>query len=215
MNGTHTYFPLSPTRILILTNLSWARNPYGNGKKYRPNSQPFRPAMFNFSDIQTGRELNEDEVLQINYITKRRALRYIAAADKDSLYPELNMETTNWRKLDDRYLFMPDPRDIHLGGEILIGYKDGHTTAFDEYGRRPWQADYKKSDNHRLDERLLYTFQGEFDRLFGPKRRGTSDSLGGRRIESDSEKFHQILLDQEKKYRPSKFRPRKDARTYS
>ncbi len=46
MNGTHTYFPLSPTRMLILTNLSWARNPYGNAEKLRPNPQPFRTAIF-------------------------------------------------------------------------------------------------------------------------------------------------------------------------
>lgn len=29
-NGTHTLFPLSDKRILIITNLSWARNPYQN-----------------------------------------------------------------------------------------------------------------------------------------------------------------------------------------
>jgi hypothetical protein len=49
MNGTHTIFPLSPSRILILTNLSWARNPYGDATKPRPNPGAFRPAMFNFT----------------------------------------------------------------------------------------------------------------------------------------------------------------------
>jgi hypothetical protein len=121
MNGTHTYFPLSPTRMLVLTNLSWARNPYGNAQKLRPNAAPFRTAMLSFTAIQTGRQLEEIEVRQINYITKRRALRYVAAAKEDWLYPERDLPTTHWRKLDDRYLFMPDPRDLHLGGEVMIG----------------------------------------------------------------------------------------------
>jgi hypothetical protein len=212
MNGTHTYFPLSPTRLLILTNLSWARNPYGNAQKPRPNPRLFRTAMFNFTDIQTGRQLEEIEVKQINYITKRRALRYVAAAQENWLYPEDDLPTTHWRKLDDRYLFMPDPRDLHLGGEIMIGYGDGRSAAFDEYGRRPWQADYKKSDQGGEEERTLYGFQGEFARLFGPKRRGQSENFGGRKRDTDSDDFHQYHLDLEKKYRPSRLRPRRDAR---
>jgi hypothetical protein len=178
MNGTHTYFPLSPKRMLVLTNLSWARNPYGNPQKPRPNPVRFRTAMFNFTAVQTGRQLEEIEVRQVNYITKRRALRYLAAAQEEWLYPELDLPTTHWRKLDDRYLFMPDPRELHLGGEILIGYDDGRSSAFDEYGRRPWQADYKKTDQSDENERILYGFKGEFARLFGPKRRGRSESFG-------------------------------------
>jgi hypothetical protein len=143
LSGTHTLFPLSPTRILVLTNLSWARNPYGKGLAMRPNPRIFRPAMFNFTEIQTGRELSEVEVNQINFIIKRRAQRYVAAAERDWLYPERAIPSTHWRKLDDRYLLMPAPRSLTLGGEIFIGYKGGHSEAFDEYGRRPWQGDYK------------------------------------------------------------------------
>jgi hypothetical protein len=216
MNGTHTYFPLSPTRMLILTNLSWARNPYGNAQKLRPNPRLFRMAMFNFTGIHTGRQLEEIEVKQINYITKRRALRYVAAAQEDWLYPERDLPTTHWRKLDDRYLFMPDPRDLHLGGEVVIGYRDGSSAAFDEYGRRPWQADYNKSDQgpDEKEERTLYGFKGEFARLFGPKRRGQSEHRGGRRREVDSDDFHRYHLDLEKKYRPAGLRPRWSARAH-
>lgn len=212
MNGTHTYFPLSPTRMLILTNLSWARNPYSNGKKLRPNPRFFRTAMFYFPGIQVGRQLEEIEVKQINYITKRRAFRYVAAPQEDWLYPERELPTTHWRKLDDRYLFMPDPRDLHLGGKTIIGYEGGGGAAFDEYGRRPWQADYDRSDQGGVEERTLYGFQGEFARLFGPKRRGWSQALGGRTKEVDSDDFHQYHLDLEKKYRPAGLRPSRDAR---
>jgi Protein of unknown function (DUF4238) len=51
-NGSHTIFPLSPTKVLILTNLSWVRNPYGNANRLRPNPNPLRTAMFKFTDIQ-------------------------------------------------------------------------------------------------------------------------------------------------------------------
>jgi hypothetical protein len=44
--------------------------------------------MKNLLDTQFGRELEEDEVLRINYILKRRATRYIAAAEEEWLYPE-------------------------------------------------------------------------------------------------------------------------------
>lgn len=176
MSGTHTFFPLSPTRMLILTNLSWARNPYGNARKPRPNPALFRTAMFNFTEIQSGRQLDDIEVKQINYITKRRALRYVAAAQEDWLYPERDLPTTHWRKLDDRYLFMPDPRCLYLGGEILMGFKGGGATAFDEYGRRPWQKDYRRSVD-ATESRTLDAFQGEYARLFGPKRRGASEKI--------------------------------------
>jgi hypothetical protein len=100
MSGTQTLFPLSPTRLLVMTNLSWARNPYGNALEERPNPKIFRQAMFKFTAIQMGRELDETEVNQINYIIKRRAARYVAAAKEEWLYPEQKILTTHWRKLD-------------------------------------------------------------------------------------------------------------------
>ena len=95
--------------------------------------------MFCFTDIQTERLLSEDEVLQINYITKRRAYRYIAAAEEEWLYPERRVSTDHWRKLGGGYLLMPEPRLIHMGGEIFIGYKDGAKDAFGPYGHKPWR----------------------------------------------------------------------------
>lgn len=106
---------------------------------------------------------------------------------------------------------MPDPRELHLGGEFLIGYDDGRSMAFDEYGRRPWQAGYKKTDQGNDKERTLYGFQGEFARLFGPKRRGRSESFGGRIKEIDSDDFHPYHLGLEEKYRPAGLRARRDA----
>jgi hypothetical protein len=213
MSGTHTFFPLSPTRILILTNLSWARNPYGDGKTERPNPKFFRTAMFNFTDIQTGRELEEVEVNQINFIMKRRAQRFIAAAQEVWLYPEHKIPSDHWRKLDDRYLLMPDPRCLYMGGQIVIGYEGGGSEAFDEYGRRPWQKGYRK-DTNAIESRALRALQGEFARLFGPRRRGVNDRPGGKRDDDvDDEDFHKYHLDLEKRNLPFGFKQRRNARS--
>jgi hypothetical protein len=39
--ATHTYFPLSLDKILILTNLSWVRNPYQKESNLHPNQKFF------------------------------------------------------------------------------------------------------------------------------------------------------------------------------
>jgi hypothetical protein len=168
-SGTHTLFPLSLNKILILTNLSWVRNPYSNPLESRPHPELFRPAMFNFTDIQTKRLLSDDEVNEINYIIKRRAYRYIAAASKDWLYPEDKIKIKRWDKIGQSYLLMPDPRSITFSSEILIGYDDKRVDAFDEYGRKPWHSDYKDQKRHKDEWESFHAFQGEYARLFGPK----------------------------------------------
>ncbi len=162
MAATHTIFPLSLDKVLILTNLNWVRDPYQNEMRIRPNPRLLRPAMFKFTDIQTGRLLTEDEVLMVNLIIKRRAYQYIAAASKDWLFPERHVSTDHWKKLGDGYLLMPEPRLVFMGGEILIGYKGGGGEAFSEYGHRPWQKGYKDDARDRRETEALYRFQAEW-----------------------------------------------------
>jgi len=194
LHGTHTLFPLSLDRILLLTNLSWVRNPYQSETKMRPNPKPFRTAIFNFSDVQTLRLLTEQEVREINFIIKNRAFRYIAATKEEWLYPEEYISRSNWATLGNGYLLMPDPRAIHLGGEVTIGFEDGSTTRFDEYGRRPWEEEYGKEGNG-FDEALsLARFKGEFARLYGPYRRGRTLTTSRLDDERDSEELHRHYL---------------------
>lgn len=169
MAATHTIFPLSLEKILILTNLSWVRDPYQSETKIRPNPKMMRPAMFKFTSIQTGRVMTEDEVLMVNMIMKRRAYRYVAAAEKEWLYPERHVSSDHWKKLGDGYLLMPEPRLIYMGGEILIGYEGGQSDAFSEYGHKPWQKDYKDEERNRRETEALYRFQAEWALLRGAR----------------------------------------------
>jgi hypothetical protein len=204
LSGTHTLFPLSMEKILILTNLSWVRYPYGHSLKSRPNPTPFRPAMFNFMQIQTGRMLSDIEVNEINFVIKKRAYKYIAAVQEDWLYPENNIRTQNWDKLGNGYLFMPDPRSVTFSSEIVIGYKNNRADWFDAYGRKPWQADYDDKAQDKMEWETFHAFQGEFARLFGPKRRGISfeaDRLNKVEDDPDYHAYHLKLEHTHKKHR--------------
>lgn len=192
-------------KLLILTNLSWVRNPYQSEVGVRPNPNPFRNAMFKVTDIQTLRHLSEKEVREINFIIKSRALRYIGAAREEWLYPEQYVTKSDWNLYGQGYLLMPDPRSVNYGGEIIIGYKDGTATAFDEYGRRPWDKDFKVRDGGIDDDwSTFHYFQGEFARLFGPFRRGrafTFDRLDNERDDDDYHNYHLGLERKELKHK--------------
>jgi hypothetical protein len=202
LSGTHTLFPLNLDKILILTNLSWVRDPYTNPGKPRPNPNFFRPAMFNFMHVQTGRKLSDVEVNEINFIIKSRAYRYIAAPNREWLYPERHIPSQFWDKLGGGYLLMPDPRSVTFSEEILIGYTDKRADAFDAYGRKPWQRDYRDRSLHEHEWQTFHAFQGEFARMFGPKRRGVCYEMGRLDKEEDSPDFHQYHLKMEAMYKP-------------
>lgn len=199
LQGTHTIFPLSLEKVLILTNLSWVRNPYQSPVGLRPNPNPLRGAIFKFTEIQTLRHLTEQEVREINFITKSRALRYIAAAREEWLYPERHISKSNWNVYGDGYLLMPDPRAVNLGGEIFWGNRDGTGGAMDEYGRRPWEKDYGKEGKTLEEADSLYRFKGEFARRYGPYRRGRTFEVMRLDNERDDDEFHKYHLSLEKK----------------
>lgn len=199
LHGTHTIFPLSLDKVLIFTNLSWIRNPYQSETQLRPNPNPFRTAIFRFTDIQTLRNLTEQEVREINFIIKSRALRYVGAAKEAWLYPEQYVSKSNWATFGDGYLLMPDPRAIPLGGETIIGFGDGSSTSFDEYGRRPWEKAYKKESDSLEEDASLSRFQGEFARLYGQYRRGRCFNFAQLDDERDSDELHQYHLSLDRK----------------
>jgi hypothetical protein len=201
LNATHTIFPLTFEKMLILTNLSWVRNPYQSEIGVRPNPHPWRTAMFNFMEIQTMRHLSEPEVREINFIIKSRALRYVAAADEEWLYPEKYVSKANWNTFGDGYLLMPDPRGITFTQGIMIGHNDGTATAFDAYGRRPGQPGFERESKGMDEWNTFHRFQGEFARLYGPSRRGRSFSHARFEPERDDDEYHRYHLSLEAKHR--------------
>jgi hypothetical protein len=198
-HGSHTIFPLSLEKALILTNLSWVRNPYQSPVELRPNPSFFRGSLFNYNKVQVERHLSEEEVRQINFIIKSRALRYIGAAKEEWLYPEKFVSKSDWNTYGDGILLMPDPRAVSLGGTIVWGGPRGGG-AMDEYGRRPWDKDYDRSGRTLEEARTLYRFQSEFARKFGPYRRGRTVELGQFDGEKDTEGMHQFFLSVGDKY---------------
>jgi Protein of unknown function (DUF4238) len=171
LHGTHTIFPLSPDRLLILTNRSWACNPYRPATQVRANPDLFREAMFNFLDIHQGRELSEAEVLVVNRIIKLRAYRFIAAGEEEWLYPEHRTDMA-WREIGDSSLLMPDPRPLTPNAEIIMGYASGATSAMDAYGRLPGQPGYAEEMTSENEWGPLRRWQDEFTERFGSDLRG-------------------------------------------
>lgn len=201
MNGTHTIFPLSLDKILIMTNLSWVRNPYQKERSFRPHPNPLRNAIFKITDIQTLRFLDEEEVRQINFIIKNLANRYIAAAKKEWLYPEKHVSKSEWYQYGHGYLLMPDPRAVHMGGTIMWGGGPGPGGAMDEYGRTPWDPEFEQESKSSNETNTLYRFKGEFARLFGPHRRGRTFHAMSIDNERDDDEFHKYHLDLENQHK--------------
>lgn len=204
LNGTHTLFPLSLDKILILTNLSWVRNPYQNELSARPNPNPLRPAIIKFTSIQTQRSLSETEVRQINFIIKSRAFKYVAAAMEDWLHPEVFVSKSDWNRYGHGYLLMPDPRPVHTGGTIMWGGGKGPGGMVDEYGRTPSMPGFGQESRDRKEFATLQKFKGEFAMLFGRKRRGLTFDFARLDPEEDTEDFHEYHLQLFEKYRRRK-----------
>jgi hypothetical protein len=146
--GTRTLFPLSLDSCLIITHTQLVRNPWLNPTITRANARAYQQTMKYLLDTQFGRELEEDEVLRINFILKKRATRYIAAADKEWLYPERRCSTTDWSKLDDDWFLFPHLYKVPFSSGIMVGWKDGSSWAMDEYGRQPTDPKYQDKKLH-------------------------------------------------------------------
>lgn len=179
LHASHTIFPLDLNRALVLTNSTWATNPYRAPNALRPNPHFFRNTMFNLLDVQLGRRLTEEEVRQVNFILKSRALRYIAAGEEEWLYPEREISKSDWSIFGHGYLLMPEPRVLHVGGEVVMGYSDGSAEAYDSFGRRPWDPDYAATSADELEHRSLRRFRDEFAALFGRDLRGADGTSSG------------------------------------
>ena len=170
--GTRTIFPLGLDRCLILTHLEHTSNPWKNPISDRTNARSYQTGIFKAQDVQTQRELEEDEVKRINFILKKRADRYIAACDEEWLYPERSASVTLWSKLDHDWFLMPNLYELHLGGTILMGFNDGTSAGWDEYGR---PREHPHFERGRRDEGVLH-HRARLE--WGARRLGKSIGIG-------------------------------------
>jgi hypothetical protein len=116
--GTRTIFPLGLDSCLIITHLQLVRHLWSTPTEFRENPRYYDQTMKHLGEIQYGRELEEDEVLRINYILKKRATRYLAAVDREWLYPERHASTTEWTALDDDWFLLPHLWKVGFTGGI-------------------------------------------------------------------------------------------------
>jgi hypothetical protein len=148
--GSRTIFPLGLDSCLILTHLQLVRNPWSTPTENRENARSYEQTMMPIGNIQFGRELEECEVLRINHIIKTRATRYIAAAQKEWLYPEKYIPPTEWKNLDDDWFLLPNPWKVPFTTGIMAG-GDGWAWAADEYGRHPGNPRYEDKKMRERD----------------------------------------------------------------
>jgi hypothetical protein len=179
--GTRTLFPLGLDSCLIITHLQMVRNPWSTPTEFRENARYYGQAMKHLGTIQFGRELEEDEVLRINCILKRRASRYIAAAEEEWLYPERRASSTEWQNLDDDWFLLPYLWRVHFTTGIFAGSDNGPKFAADEHGRHPGHPLY---DDEKLREREWVTFE-RAKREWARKRVGKSRAKVDERIGRD------------------------------
>lgn len=134
LKGSQTIFPLDKDHCLILTNYEYAKDP----QKINPAENRTNPRFFRESHVRTDtfirtRDLSEDDVKKINLIIKRQARKFIAAPEKDWLYPERDVHL-NWKELG-TVLLPPEDELFHFGGEMYFGTTDGKSHYQDAFGR--------------------------------------------------------------------------------
>lgn len=143
LKGSQTIFPLDLNYCLILTNLEYAKEPHRTDLlTSRTNARYFGETIARFDTMIRSRKLKSENVIAINYLLKARARKFIAAANKEWLYPESTIREP-WAAIG-KVLVPPKNEIWHFGGEIYVGYKDGSTHYQDEFGRTVGDLPYLK-----------------------------------------------------------------------
>jgi hypothetical protein len=132
--GTQTFFPLSPTRCLVMTHVQYVRNPKAPPLRTIENPRYFQDWLFDLRKIQRGRQVDEKHVQSVNYVLKTMAHRYIASSNPDWLYPETAIGTTTWPNIGGRHFLLPDPRLVSFTTGVLAKFEGGRGMKHNEYG---------------------------------------------------------------------------------
>lgn len=132
--GSQTLFPLDWNHCLILTNLEYAKNPaLADLMSKRTHARNFGETIARTDNTIYGRKLSEGHVLLINRLIASRAKRYLGAAKREWLQdataspPDIPQLTEVLRP--------PTDELWHYGGTTYVGFKDGTSKSWDEFGR--------------------------------------------------------------------------------
>ncbi|NBO23961.1 MAG: DUF4238 domain-containing protein [Chlamydiae bacterium] len=151
LKGSQTIFPLGSNYCLILTNLEFGRDPqHCDRLSTRTNARHFGSSVIDIRKMIRGRSLNNEDVIKINYILKKSARRFIAAEKRKWLYQE--PRDTQWASVGS-ILIPPKDKLSGFGGQIYLGYSDGGSAYFDEFGRTTKKREIlKKPVNEVLED---------------------------------------------------------------
>jgi len=144
LKSSQTLFPLNRNFCLILTNLEYAQDPEVNCHSKRTFARLFKHSMVRTDAFIRLRQLSDKQVQKINFITKARAKRYIAAGKVEWLYPEKNV-TDSWAELK-TVLKPPEKELLGFRGEMFAKYDDGHVHYQDSFGRTESEREFLKKE---------------------------------------------------------------------
>jgi uncharacterized protein YchJ len=145
LKASQTIFPLDKDHCLILTNYEYASNPnLADPIAKRTNARNFAETFVRTNAFLRDRTLTDKQVQEINFVIKKRARRYIAAAQKEWLYPDKD-QSINWESVK-QTLLPPTNKISEFGGDMFLGFKDGSTHFQDKFGRTSRSHDFLKKD---------------------------------------------------------------------
>lgn len=147
--GTQTVFVLDANTCLILSHLEYAKDPKAVNLTAPRTHARYRGQSLARTDafIRT-RKLSRDEVIAINHLLKSRARRYLAATNREWLYPETYF-TGAWQ--DIAQVLLPKDDLWRFGGEIYVGYANGSTHFQDAFGRTSGSHEYLRRKNRKTN----------------------------------------------------------------
>tara|TARA_R110002074_G_C12535130_1_gene665222 strand:- start:42 stop:2333 length:2292 start_codon:yes stop_codon:yes gene_type:complete len=140
LKASQTLFPLDQNHCLILTNLEYAQEPEATEPlEKRTFARQIRESLVRTDKFIKTRELSDQDVISINHVLKSRARRYVAAGQKEWLWPERDFEG-NWKDVGE--LLLPPADGLwQFGGETFVGYEDGSVHYQDAFGRTKPKSD--------------------------------------------------------------------------
>ena len=131
--GSITLFPLNSETCIILTHVEYAKDETSSDLKTPRTNARYRGQTLARTDaFIRSRKLSRDHVVAINYVLKSRARRFVGAANRDWLFPELTFKGA-WQDIAE--VLRPKDELWRFGGEVYVGYADGSVRYQDAYGR--------------------------------------------------------------------------------